>query len=222
MTRAAPDRPLATRLCLLAEIRPGKEHAAHVAAALETLEAVTLVLAAPCGGAIEPRASGALVAMAQGMNVATLLVDDVAAARAAKADGVHLSWSPDVRETYTAARAALGPGAIVGAEAGRSRHDAMQLGEAGADYIAFGLEGASGDQQDANEARLDMIDWWADLFEVPVVAFDVATAREAEALAAAGADFVAVTLPSETGKRAVEAWAAGMRAAIRQHEEQRA
>jgi thiamine-phosphate pyrophosphorylase len=44
--------------------------------------------------------------------------------------------------------------------------------------------------------RGEMVEWWAPLFEVPCVAFDVETCEEAAALAAYGADFVAVTLPA--------------------------
>ena len=90
----------------------------------------------------------------------------------------------------------------------------MQLGEAGADYIAFGTPDFVADQQAARERRLDLIKWWAEIFEVPCVAFDVDSASDAAALAAAGADFVALRLsPSLAPADARETAAADARGA---------
>ena len=36
--------------------------------------------------------------------------------------------------------------------------------------------------------------WWAEIFEVPCVAFDVATPEDAEQLASAGADFIGLRI----------------------------
>ena len=76
---------------------------------------------------------------------------------------------------YTAARAKLGATAIVGAACGASRHAAMSMGEAGADYVSI----------DAG-----LVEWWAGLFEVPCVAAEPVTPEDAEPLIAAGADFI--------------------------------
>ena len=62
---------------------------------------------------------------------------------------------------------------------GASRHDAMELGEAGADYVAFGIPPDVEDRAVAVERRLDLIAWWSEVFELPCVAFDVADAEEA-------------------------------------------
>ena len=56
--------------------------------------------------------------------------------------------------------------------------------------------------------------WWAEIFQVPCVAFDVETAQEAEALAAAGVDFVAVTLPAGQSAAAARDLVAAIAAAI--------
>jgi thiamine-phosphate pyrophosphorylase len=93
---------------------------------------------------------------------------------------------------YGAAREVLGPRAIVGADAGRSRHDAMSLGEAGADYVGFGIPAHVGDRGTARERQLDLVEWWSELFEVPCVALD-ADRDDLAALAGAGADFVALS-----------------------------
>ncbi len=71
------------------------------------------------------------------------------------------------------AREILGGRFIVGADAGRSRDDAMTLGEAGADYVGFGIPAHVEDRETARERRLDLVAWWSEIFEVPCVAFDV-------------------------------------------------
>jgi thiamine-phosphate pyrophosphorylase len=97
---------------------------------------------------------------------------------------------------YGEARDILGGRFIVGADAGRSRHDAMTLGEAGADYVGFGIPAHVEDRESARSRRLELVGWWSEIFEVPCVAFDVETAEEAARLAAAGADFVALRAPA--------------------------
>src|SRR6476660_4941787 len=67
--------------------------------------------------------------------VAFIVNDSMALAKRLGADGVHLGQSDgDVRE----ARAVLGPSSQIGRTCNDSRHLAMEAGEAGADYVAFG------------------------------------------------------------------------------------
>ncbi len=91
----------------------------------------------------------------------------------------------------------LGTRYIVGVDVGRSRHDAMTLAEAGADYIAFGIPPHVEDRAASAARRLELVAWWSEIFEIPCVAFDVDTADDATALAGAGADFVAMRLTSK-------------------------
>ncbi|WP_252251115.1 thiamine phosphate synthase, partial [Clostridium sp. ZBS13] len=88
-----------------------------------------------------------------------------------------LSAGEAPEERIEAAREILGGRAIIGADPGRSRHDAMTLAELGADYMAFGPEG-EGDV----EARDELAAWWAEIFEIPCVVLGVATSAEAVAL----------------------------------------
>ncbi len=135
-----------------------------------------------------------LVEYIQAHEVAALITDDARLARVLRADGCHLSASANILAAYEEARDILGSGTIVGVAAGKSRHDAMTLGEAGADYVAFGAPASVRDRERALEVRHAMVEWWAGLFEIPCVAFDITTLAEGEQLARAGADFLAVTL----------------------------
>ena len=137
-----------------------------------------------------------LVAAAQKRGIATLLADDARLARTVKADGVHLRFSDDCRGSFETARSVVGGRAIIGADAGRSRDDAMTIGELGADYVAFGIPSFVKERETAFERQLDLIAWWAEIFEIPCVAMDAEDAGQAAALAAAGADFVSLALPA--------------------------
>lgn len=210
------NKPAVPGLCLLAEIRQGADWLGLVGEALDATGAVTLVLGAPPDASLDSAAARPLVELAQKKKVAALLVNDLAAARATGADGVHLAWRPEIDEAYAAARATLGAGTIIGAEAGFSRHDAMSLGEAGADYVAFGLPPEEEASAETAEERLGLVTWWAEIFIVPAVAFDVTTNDEVASLARAGADFIAVRLPGNLSERAaVREWAADLAAALR-------
>ena len=81
-------------------------------------------------------------------------------------DGVHLTdGARSVRKT----RKELGDDAIVGAFCGTSRHDGMNAGESGADYVSFGPVAAT-PLGDGSIAEADLFQWWSDMIEVPVVA----------------------------------------------------
>jgi thiamine-phosphate pyrophosphorylase len=81
-------------------------------------------------------------------------------------DGVHLT---DGARSVRKARKELGSDAIVGAFCGASQHDGMTAGEAGADYIGFGLVGASA-LNGGEQAPVDLFEWWSQMIELPVVA----------------------------------------------------
>jgi thiamine-phosphate pyrophosphorylase len=104
----------------------------------------------------------------------------------AGADGAHLS-GPDALK---AAVRVLKPNYIAGAGGLRSRHDAMVAAEAGADYVMFGEPNAAGHHPSC-QAVIDRVAWWAEVFEIPCVAY-AAALDGIDVLVAAGADFVAV------------------------------
>lgn len=104
----------------------------------------------------------------------------------AGADGAHLTGI----EALTDAIAGLQPQRIAGVGGLFTRHDAMLAGEAGVDYVAFG-EADAGKRRPGFDAVLERVEWWSEVFEIPCVGF-AETPDEVKALAAAGADFVAI------------------------------
>jgi thiamine-phosphate pyrophosphorylase len=164
----------------------------QVAARLDAASAATLLIAPREGEALTAAEALPLVELAQKKDIAALIEGDAQLARTLRADGVHLPWSKDIAARYAEAREILGTRYIVGVDVGRSRHDAMSLAEDGADYVGFGIPAHVEDRLTAVERRLELIFWWSEIFEVPCVAFDVDNADDAAALAAAGADFIAM------------------------------
>ena len=121
--------------------------------------------------------------------VAFIVNDSMALARRLGADGVHLGQSDgDVRE----ARALLGPDAQIGRTCHDSRHLAMQAGEEGADYVAFGAFYPTTTKPSHYRPAPPILSWWSTLFEVPCVAIGGITPGNAKPLVDAGADFIAV------------------------------
>jgi thiamine-phosphate pyrophosphorylase len=171
--------------------------AARVAAAARVGPVATVLIEPDASAPPSPSELADAVTAIQKLGIATLLAGDAALARVVKADGVHLVPSKSLQAAFGEARETLGSRFIVGADVGRSRHDAMSLGEAGADYIGFGIPAHVEDRATARERRLDLVQWWAEIFEVPCVAFDIDTPADAEDLARAGADFLALRLPAE-------------------------
>lgn len=93
-------------------------------------------------------------------------------------DGVHLT---DGARSVRYARGELQDEAIIGCFCGTSRHDGLNAGEAGADYISFGPCGESA-LGDGSAAPQELFQWWSDVVEVPVVAEGALTANLINAL----------------------------------------
>jgi len=121
--------------------------------------------------------------------VAFIVNDSMNLAKRLGADGVHLGQSDgDVRE----ARALLGPSAQIGKTCHDSRHLAMEAGEAGADYVAFGAFHPTTTKPSNYRPEPSILSWWSTLFEISCVAIGGITPGNAGPLVDAGADFLAV------------------------------
>ena len=122
-------------------------------------------------------------------DVAFIVNDSVSLAKRLDADGVHLGQSDgDPRE----ARSILGPTKQIGVTCHASRHLAMEAGEAGADYVAFGAFYDTTTKPSEHRPDPAILSWWASLFEIPCVAIGGITPENAAPLVRAGADFIAV------------------------------
>lgn len=122
--------------------------------------------------------------------VAFIVNDSVALAKRLGADGVHLGQDDgDPRE----ARQLLGPAVQIGVTCHDSRHLAMEAGEAGADYVAFGAFFPTTTKEVRHRPDPSILGWWSALFELPSVAIGGITPDNAAPLVAAGADFLAVS-----------------------------
>lgn len=144
-----------------------------------------------------------LLAVCREREVAFIVNDSVALTKRLGADGVHLGQQDgDVRE----ARAALGREAQIGVTCHASRHLAMEAGEAGADYVAFGSFFPSETKASEHRPEPELLTWWQNLVEIPCVAIGGITPENCLPLIDAGADFLAVS-------RAV--WGGDEREAIR-------
>lgn len=123
-------------------------------------------------------------------DVAFLVNDSISLAKRLGADGVHLGQTDgDPRE----ARSILGPAAQIGVTCHASRHLAMEAGERGADYIAFGSYFPTMTKQVEHHAEPVLLSWWSTMFEIPCVAIGGITPANGRPLVEAGADFLAVS-----------------------------
>ena len=185
---------------LMLTVEPGAGARAQLKAALEAATVSAVLIRPKPGDMLGAGEVKTLVDLVQDLGAVAILYEDAQLAKTLRADGVHLPpglpGGVDVRERIEHARAILGDAASIGADAGTSRHAAMEAGEAGAEYVAFGVA----DSTDESRARRDeLIAWWAGIFEVPCVALDMHSVEDVERADHDGADFVALTLPNRSG-----------------------
>ena len=123
-------------------------------------------------------------------DTAFIVNDSVSLAKRLGADGVHLGQQDgSVKE----AREVLGREAQIGVTCHDSRHMAMEAGEQGADYVAFGAFFPSSTKETSHHAELELLSFWSQIFEIPCVAIGGITPTNCAPLVEAGADFLAVS-----------------------------
>ncbi len=135
------------------------------------------------------RACEALLPVCAAADVAFLLNDRADLAAKAGTDGVHLGQSDG---GVAEARALLGAGKTIGRTCHDSRHLAMEAGEAGADYVAFGAFYDTTTKPSHYRPTPPILGWWTTLSQLPCVAIGGIFPDNAAPLVAAGADFIAV------------------------------
>ena len=131
-----------------------------------------------------------LQAICAARDVAFIVNDSIPLAKRLGADGVHLGQKDGTVED---AREQLGRDAQIGVTCHASRHLAMEAGETGADYVAFGAFFPSTTKQSEHRPEPDLVEWWSGLFEIPCVAIGGITPDNCRPLIEAGADFLAAS-----------------------------
>jgi thiamine-phosphate pyrophosphorylase len=166
---------------------PGFED--HLAAALDAGDVACLQLRLKDAPRDDVRrAVQRLMPIAQKRDVAFLLNDDAHLAAELGCDGAHLGQSDG---DHAGARMLLN-GKILGITCHASRHLAMNAGEMGADYVAFGAFFPTSTKETQHVAETGLLEWWSELMEIPSVAIGGITAANCAPLVRAGADFLAV------------------------------
>jgi len=100
-------------------------------------------------------------------------------------------------EGISHARTIVGPERIIGVSCHDSRHLAMEAGEHGADYVAFGAFYPTKSKSPEALAKYgmpkpDILEWWQEFMVLPCVAIGGITPSNCQPLVKAGADFIAV------------------------------
>jgi thiamine-phosphate pyrophosphorylase len=156
------------------------------------------------GGAAEGQwrvAANHLLPVAHAHDVALVIADHHRLVAPLGLDGVHLTAN---RTPIREVRKALGPDRIVGGFAGTSRHIAITMAEAGADYVALGPVGETGGLGDGIKAGDEVFQWWSEMIETPVLAEGGVSPADAARLAPF-TDFVVPDVGVWTAPEGIEA-----------------
>jgi thiamine-phosphate pyrophosphorylase len=134
-------------------------------------------------------AAEVLVPIAQAAGAAAIIAGDTRAIGRSGADGIHLTAEP--RHVADAIKKANGK-SIVGANAGKTRDQALDVGEERPDYVFIGkLDGDT--HEDPHPRNLEMGQWWAEIIEIPAIIMAGSTVQSVTAAAATGAEFIALS-----------------------------
>ena len=181
------------RACRLYLVTPPRielpAFAEHLKAALDGGDVAALQLRLKDASDDEvKRAVEALLPLARARDATFILNDRPDLAAATGCDGVHIGQED---ASYSDARAAGGEGGVVGVTCHDSRDLAIEAGEKGADYVAFGAFFPTGTKQPKTRAGVELLEWWSEIMVVPCVAIGGITPENCAPLVRAGADFIA-------------------------------
>jgi thiamine-phosphate pyrophosphorylase len=124
-----------------------------------------------------------------GHDGAVILAGDTRIAGRVGADGIHLESGPrDIADTVERLQSRM----IVGAGGAKTRHEAMEIGEARPDYVFFGRFGYD-TLPEPHPRNLSLGGWWAELVEIPCIVMGGSAAESARTVAETGAEFVALS-----------------------------
>jgi thiamine-phosphate pyrophosphorylase len=132
----------------------------------------------------------ALLPVAASRGVAVILNDRPDLAARLGCDGVHIGQDD---APLAEARRTVGPDRMIGVTCHDSLHLAMEAAEGGADYVAFGAFFPTTTKDAPTRADPELLTGWQEAMVIPCVAIGGVTVPTARELAAAGADFLAVS-----------------------------
>ncbi|MGJ3260670.1 MAG: thiamine phosphate synthase [Rhodospirillales bacterium] len=135
------------------------------------------------------RAADALTPVCHGFGIPLIVNDRPDIAAASGADGVHIGQQD---AGYDEARQLLGDDAIIGVTCHASRDLAIEAGDRGADYVAFGAFFPSVSKEAKHHATAEILEFWSQMTVVPCVAIGGITAENCGQLIDAGANYLAV------------------------------
>ena len=180
--------------CRIVLISPSGESAesfsAKFAAAIEGGDIASIIL--PANGMDEAAFQAfaeRIVPVAQEAGIAAIVAEDTRIAGRVKADGIHIEGN---KAALAEAIENFQPKLTVGAGGAKTRDDALELGEERPDYIFFGRFGYD-NKPEPHQRNLSLGGWWAEMIQIPVIVMAGSDIASVEAVAATGADFVALS-----------------------------
>ncbi|MDX8519070.1 thiamine phosphate synthase [Mesorhizobium dulcispinae] len=176
--------------CRIVLIAPPLATAEHICAAFDGGDIASLIL--PDNG-IDDAAFQAfaeeIVPVAQAAGIAVIIAGDSRIAGRVHADGIHVEAS---RQELAETIERLSDKMMVGTGGARTRDDALDLGEERPDYMFFGRFGYD-NKPEPHPRNLSLGEWWAQMIQIPCIVMAGSELASVEAVAATGAEFVALS-----------------------------
>lgn len=130
-----------------------------------------------------------VVPAAQARGIAVVIAGDTRIAGRVQADGLHVeAGMAGLSEAIDGFQAKM----MVGCGGAKTRDDALELGELRPDYIFFGRFGYD-TKPEPHSRNLSLGQWWAEMIEIPCIVMAGSGIASAEAVAATGCEFVALS-----------------------------
>ena len=176
--------------CRIVLIVPPHASASDIAAAMAGGDVASVILPQFDADerAFQDRAE-AIAPLVQQAGAAFIIAGDSKTAGRVGADGIHVEVRPADLTNIVDRNAGR---IIVGAGGMKTRHDALETGEAGPDYLFFGKFGFD-TLPEPHPRNLALGQWWSEMVEIPAIVMAGNTIASAEEVAMTGADFVALS-----------------------------
>jgi len=176
--------------CRIVLIAPPGVSAQSIAAAFEGGDVASLIL--PENGMDEASFQALaeeIVPVAQAVGVAVIIAGDTRIAGRVQADGIHVEvGKAELAETIGHFQAKM----MVGTGGAKTRDDALELGELRPDYMFFGRFGYD-NKPEPHPRNLSLGQFWADVIQIPCIVMAGSDLASVTAVAATGAEFVALS-----------------------------